>query len=406
MATKQKLVTFPVVSFRHLETPYVSEGLKDYFAVVDITQLPDLSGWRKINVRDPKMRGSVPTAIRDGLANNPDLFLYMNRGLVIAAEDVVFDNKTNQIHVTLSNPNLHGLLDGGHSYNIMMDSLADIEPKSVYVKIEILTGFDREEIRDVVDARNTSNQVKDESLMNLEGAFDPIKRALKHEDYASSIAYKEYEVDSDGNPLPIDIRHVISILYCFDKDHFGASNHPTAAYTSKASVLKHFASEGAKQSFEKIYPLSPELLTLYDYIYEKLPKKYSEARALTGEVSHGNFGNLTGVTSFSYKEELPFSGRASEYNIPKGFIYPILAAFRVFLIEQDGVLAWDPSIDPFELMDGELGKTLATTLSNYALDHKNPNKTGKDIKYWSACYSDADNFYLKHQIAQYKAKKK
>jgi len=32
--------------------------------VVDVRDLPDLSEWRKINVRDPKMTGAVPNRIR------------------------------------------------------------------------------------------------------------------------------------------------------------------------------------------------------------------------------------------------------------------------------------------------------------------------------------------------------
>ena len=45
--------TIPVASFRHLETPLQKQGYRNYFAIVDIHQLPDFNGWRKINVRDP-----------------------------------------------------------------------------------------------------------------------------------------------------------------------------------------------------------------------------------------------------------------------------------------------------------------------------------------------------------------
>src|SRR5438105_264815 len=81
-------VTMPVVSFRHLETPYQRNGYRNYFAVVATKDLPDLSEWRRINVRDPKTKGAVPTAIRDGFLEYPELFLFMNRGLVLSVDSV------------------------------------------------------------------------------------------------------------------------------------------------------------------------------------------------------------------------------------------------------------------------------------------------------------------------------
>jgi hypothetical protein len=179
MSKKSENFSFPAVSFRHLETPFQKQ-YRDYYAVVDCRDLPDLRNWRQINVRDPKLRGAVPSAIREGFRDQPDVFVFMNRGLVIAAENVVYDNKTGKITLTLTKPLLHGVLDGGHSYDIIrMESQGLDAPR--YVKVEFLTGFSGDDITNVVDARNTSNQVKDESLMNLAGKFNDLKDAL-HKD--------------------------------------------------------------------------------------------------------------------------------------------------------------------------------------------------------------------------------
>lgn len=397
---KQTVLQFPVVSFRHLETPHLKQGLKDYYAIVDIKQLPDLSQWRKINVRDPKLRGSVPNAIREGLAEHPDLFLFMNRGLVIAAQDVIFDNKSNLLQLTLSDESLHGLLDGGHSYNIIYDAAKSLEDTR-YVKIEFLTGFDREAITNVVDARNTSNQVKDESLMNLDGKFDVLKNQLSSKQYAKYIAYKEYELGNDNLPLPIDIKHVISILYCFDKTTFGDNNHPINAYSSKGAVLKHFGESDS--AYNKLYSIASDLLRLYDHIHQVLPEKYSSARKTSGDVSHGKFGKLTGVTKLSKPQKLYFTDTLSDYNIPKGFIYAILASFRALLINVDGRWAWPKGVDPFEIFNGDVGTELASTLSEYALQDQNPNKTGKNSTYWASCYKIVETYYLRQRIAMLEA---
>src|SRR2546423_1665542 len=111
-------ISFNVHSFRHLETPFKRQGHKDYYAIVNVNDLPDLSAWRKINVRDPKLTGKVPKAIRQGFKDQ-ELFTFMNRGIVLAVESVSFDQVTSILTITLSNPLLHGLLDGGHTYNIV-----------------------------------------------------------------------------------------------------------------------------------------------------------------------------------------------------------------------------------------------------------------------------------------------
>ena len=59
-------------SLRQIETPFMTtQGYRDYFAVVEIKNLPDLNGWRRINVRDPRLIGIVPNAIRESAQTNP-----------------------------------------------------------------------------------------------------------------------------------------------------------------------------------------------------------------------------------------------------------------------------------------------------------------------------------------------
>src|SRR6185312_4520977 len=132
-------LTFRVVSFRNLEAPphIQKQGYRDYFAIVDIKALPDLAGWRKINVRDPKMTGSVPDAIRESIRGNPDMFAFLNRGIVISVEAAQFDNKTNMLTLSLRDPALHGLLDGGHTYNILMEQRDSLEFPQ-FVRLEVL----------------------------------------------------------------------------------------------------------------------------------------------------------------------------------------------------------------------------------------------------------------------------
>lgn len=379
-------LTFPVVSFRHLETPFNKQGYRDYFAIVEISALPDLTGWRKINVRDPKMTGTVPGAIRASVRENPELFAFMNRGIVLSVESAQFDNKTDELTLGLRDPALHGLLDGGHTYNILLEEREGLEFPQ-FVRLEILEGFRSEEIPNLVDARNTSNQVRDQSLMNLSGEFEKLKKALAKAPYADQIAYKEYEVLPDGEPKPIDVRDIIAILTAFDREHFDQKTHPINAYRSKAACLQHF--QAHRKSYEKIYPLAVDILELYDLIQLNLPDLYNKIRG-------GKFGHLTGVTTYKGKRraQLYFIDKESKYGVPAGFTYPILGGFRALLEEKSGRYVWGKELDPRQMLGNGLGETLADTIGNFALDARNPSKTGKSPLVWQACYQAVRVAYL------------
>jgi hypothetical protein len=385
--------TFPVVSFRNIETPFQKLGYRNYIAVVDVRQLPDFNGWRKINVRDPKLTGSVPKAIRSSVKEYPELFVFLNRGMVLSVESVSFNNQREELTVTLHDTELHGLLDGGHTYNILLEERETLQEPQ-YVKLELLEGFKQEEIPVLVDARNTSNQVRDQSLMNLQGEFEKLKKAVIGETYAQLIAYKEHEVLDDGGTKPIDVREVIAILTCFDRANFDARIHPINAYRSKAACLQHF--QANKADYDKIYSLTSDILELYDHIQLLLPDLYNKVRSKSGEVAGGKFGKLTGVTTYDGKRkaQLLFINEESKYGVPSGFVYPVLGAFRALLEERSGRYVWGKGVDPIQLLKGQLGETLADTIGNFALDARNPSKTGKSPLVWQACYQAAQVAYL------------
>lgn len=391
--TDLKSISFPVISFRHLETPFAKQGYRDYFAVLKISDLPDLVGWRKVNVRDPKLTGSVPAAIRASVKDNPELFMFMNRGIVLSVESISFDQKKSTLTIDLRDPRLHGLLDGGHTYNIIREESDALEFPQ-YVRMEILEGFKPDDITDLVGARNTSNQVRDQSLMNLEGRFDDLRKAIDGAPYADMIAYKEFEVGPDGEPKPIDVRELIAILTVFDRDHFDERVHPINAYRSKSACLDHF--EKFTPSYKKIYPLAQDILELFDTIQLHLPQLYNEVRGTGGEKSGGKFGKLTGVTTYKGKRlaRLPFIGKDTKYGVPGGFVYPMLGAFRALVEEKGGRYVWGKGINQLELLRGALGATLADTIGNFALDARNPSKTGKSPLVWQACYQAGRVTYL------------
>lgn len=235
--------------------------------------------------------------------------------------------------------------------------------------------------------------------MNLGGEFDLLKAALKGAPYFDQIAFKEFEVDQEGNPKPIDVREIVAILTAFDRDYFTDSTHPINSYRVKAACLKHFKDH--QLTFKKIYPLSQELLALFDHIRDQLPLLYNRVRSQTGNVTGGKFGRLTGVTVYEGRksQHLHYIGKVSRYGVPDGFTYPILGAFRALLEEKRGRYVWGKGLDPIRLLEGELGAKLADTIGTFALDAKNPSETGKSPLVWQACYQSAENAYLRAKFA-------
>jgi hypothetical protein len=381
---KPTTFSIPVFSVRRIETPYErARGYRNYVAVVDASHLPDLSDWREINVRDPKSRGRVPNAIRNTFNEKCDEFFFMNRGLVIAAEKVDFKDGGGEkrIDLIMRDPAIHGLLDGGHTYRVVTESaevLPSHEPPR-YLRMEIITGFDRETISDVVEARNTSNQVRDESLANLREEFEPLKEVLRSEPYFEQIAWSEYEELATGKAKPIDVRDIISYLITFDTTSFNSTTQPLIAYKDKRACLRHFQQH--KQHLRKLYPLTPDILKLWDEIHEKWASWYPEGREEEAGI-HGRFLKLTAVVP-NAPETLFFKGTTAKYRMPEAYKYPILSAVRAAIKVQNRGARW--STDPFQLLQ-ETGPQLTTVVGNTVRATNNPNKVGKDVGTWSSCY--------------------
>lgn len=380
------LIKFPVVSFRKLPSPYDESGAKTYMAVVNVKEVPEtLEEWRKINVRDAKTKSAVSRSIRNTLKDDPNSFFFRNRGITLIVNKVEYDNQKDILELEVSDPYLNGLLDGGHTYSVIREYLEGLSEEeladfSAYIKIEIIEGItDVELITNIVEARNTSTQVKEQSLEEHRKSYEAIHAILDAQPYGKNIAYKEYELGEDGKPKDIDIKEVLSYLVCFDVESFDNNKHPIKTYSTKASVIQHFKNNA--DNMEKYIPLLPVILELRDYIYLKLPEAHKDGG--------GKFGALKGVIWTGNKprmekEHLFFLNEDSEYRIPSGFIYPILAAFRNLIQIKDGKCIWkDDPIKFFESLKIEL----ADTVVKQALEFKNPNKLGKDEATWKLCYS-------------------
>ena len=379
------LIKFPVLSLRKIEGPSEGISAKTYIAVVNIKDVPDaLDDWRDLNVRDPKITGGVAQKIESTLQDNPESFFYRNRGMTVIADKVTFDTKTCIVEMEMTDKDQNGLLDGGHTYSVIRNFIGSLPPEkaaeyNAFVKVEILEGVhDHQAVVDIVESRNTSQQVKEQSIQELLKSYETIKEVLADKPYAENIAYKEYELLEDGSKKTLDIKEILSYLYCFDTESFDDKIHPLTAYSRKSGVISHFRDK--RDRMEKYIPLLPQILELRDLIYYELPDAYNS--------QGGKFGMLTGIIkvdegSRREKIKLPFTGYQSSFHIPSGFIYPILAAFRNLITVKDGKCSW--KVDPIKFFQ-QLKVDLAVKVGDQAKEFRNPNKLGKDVATWNLCY--------------------
>jgi len=288
------------------------------------------------------------------------------------------------VSLELADPTRHGLLDGGHTYRVLQNFIHSANPDELKdinacVRLEVIEGIENlDDAVEIVLARNTSAQVKSESLEELNQHFEEIKQVIKDMPYADRIAYKEYEIDENtGEAKDIDIKEILSYLVCFDVDHFDQEHHPIMAYSQKSNVIEHF--KNYRTTLMKYVPLIPRILELRDVIYRDLPEAYNNAG--------GKFGGLTGVVQINNRpkmsnEELAFISGEAHYRIPSAFIYPVLAAFRNLVKVDENNAVWKD--DPVAVF-GSLSGVLAKTVGEQAKEMRNPTKLGKDQATWKLC---------------------
>jgi hypothetical protein len=386
---------FEVQSFREVPNPF--SGKKDagdvgdtkmFFMIVDIQKLPEQIS-TKTNPREQNMNTNVAKKIQNSLKDSEfNDFYLLNRGILISAKDVSYDMKKREATIIFENEELHGIVDGGHTYRAIIENREEVIEQQ-YVKIEVLTGIENMFER-LAGARNTSVQVKDKSLAELENKFDIIKDGISKEPYSDNIAYRENE---DKNIL---IDDVLSILNMFDISRYDGAQNPVSSYSSKSSCIKNYLEHFKKYEntpnnpYNKMKPIMGTIFRLFDKLEKEIGTYYQIS------VKEGRYGRTKGVESSNGKRE--FHAMISEdridYKSPKSFLYPVLAAFRALVVEDMG--SYKFVIDPEIVMDQVGPELVRLTVERCRTLGNNPNAVGKDSNHWSQLFDKVDLYRLKN----------
>lgn len=333
------------------------------------------------NPREQNLNTNVAKKIKDSLLNTSTLDFYLlNRGILLSAKEVRFNNYSNELTIVFSDPEVHGNVDGGHTYRTILNYRDSLDLDQQFVKIEILTGVE-DIFQSLAAARNTSVQVQDKSIAELEGRFGIIKNVLKDQPYMDRVYFKE---NDSGD---IDVADLLSILMMFNIARFrDRETFPTISYSGKKRCIdlyiqdhKEFG-EPDQNPYVKMKNIMPDIFRLYDTI-EKNMNNYYRAKN-----PGGRYGATKGVITPKPGMELKskFMCKPMDVQSPNGFIYPILGAFRALVTEEDGLYTWKKN--PFAVLDKVGPELVESTVSMSRSLGNNPQSTGKDANLWKTLY--------------------
>lgn len=367
-------------NFRKFDDPLGNESSRKYIFYVRTCDVPDGIPMAT-NPRDQKLTSSVANAITESLLSNDGLFHLKNRGIILSAKKVRYDNRLQEVTIEFDDESCHGNIDGGHTYKILLENKDKILDQ--YVQFEVMTGVEGM-IADLAEARNTSVAVDAKSMAELREKFDPIKESLEGMPFFERISFKQNQItrDVDTNKAlkMIDARDVVSIICMFNIDKYSSSEHPTKAYSGKQAMLNEYLEN--PEQYRKFVNVIPDIFDLYEAIETEFAIAYNVNGRMYGRKSYSGYkeGNPVGKSKFCQSDIC--------YKIPDGLLYPILAAFRTLLVYDNNTnkYKWMDNKNPIDVWNkNKVGLTKSVMDLAGSLGDK-PTVFGKDPSLWNYAY--------------------
>jgi AIPR protein len=334
------------------------------------------------NVRPPKENHPFK-AMMETVEDSPELFHLKNRGITYICERFQYDNKLKRLTVNVpiiprsrqddDDAARFGIADGGHTFRVVEDAVENLtllkatpgwsEP---HVRVHFLAGNpDALSIEDVVEALNTSTQVKTFTLEEYRGKFEALKTALQSSGFdISQVAFRENEEKE------WQVTEIIQRLACFLKDRWRITP-PSSMYRAKDKALQLFLADQGGE-FSKLYPVARDVITLPEFIQSSL-SEYVEGRRL---------GNVRGVKKQRKQFRREGTDYLSWYRIDGAILLPMAAAFRSLLGLRDNVFCW--KISPYDVF-AKCAQDLYDVMLGRIRRVKSATQLAFDKEYWISC---------------------
>jgi hypothetical protein len=364
-----------------------NDGIAIHHAYIPVTEfkrelIPD-----DVNPRShEEMSGRVPKAIETSVATNPEDFHLLNRGILVLAQSCAYDNSTKMLEITIDSPADGGIADGGTTDrvlarmldpNILKNQKMSAEEMirnlgAAYVHIEVISGAFGNKLVALAGARNTSNQVKEFALDNLDHKFDWLKEVIENSQLAGRVRYRE------NDPEPVDVRTVLAILTMFHPKWDSEQKEPVVAYSGKGGILSYFRDDEWLPGYLQLKPIVVEILELFDYVHEHFQEQYISFNRAVKD-SGAKFGKRREVGK---GKVLQLTNTEVGYSVPDGWLYPVVASLRMLVdFSNPNAASW--KLDPFSYFN-EYGYELVGDVMEQSANYGyNPQTVGKSRPVWS-----------------------
>jgi len=334
----------------------------------------------------------------------PGSFDLMNLGITILADDVKMVEK-KVFDVSIRDED--GIVNGAHTVKIIEKCIQDgsVHP-SQHVEVKIITGVEKTGIddlkADIAKGQNTGIMVKEQSIYDTQGIFQPLRDIVSQTTWGDRIAWKESDVGE------YDVRDLICVMEALNVVDFpnDSGNHPIQAYEKWSGPLKKYADDFRKhenhpsrRKYAALEPLLLDMLDLYDRIRHDFRDVYNE------NVGSGA-GRMRIVEEAPLRLEVfdfPFSNQdPQKYRLTKGATYPIFAAFRNF-IEYDAEKNQAKWIGGYNKVKGvwkdaapELVRETSAATKEVG---RTPDVIGKSRAHWANLHRSLENRLLRLKLA-------
>jgi hypothetical protein len=341
-------------------------------------------------VRPPDRNKTAYKAMTKTVEEDPSSFHVHNRGITYFCEKFQYDNSKNLLTVSvpaltnggddLDNDRKFGIGDGGHTFGVIEDTigraaeLTNSDPEWVepFVRVHFIAGYKNSDvsIEEVVEALNTSAQVKQVSLDEYANKFDELKKALTDSGFdINQVAFRENENKEWA------VEEIIQRMACFLKERW-TETHPASMCKSKSKALELFTNDATRPEFRKLYSVIKDVITLPEYIQSLL----SEGDV----VPRRSFSNLRAVKVLPKKWVRPGTTFTTEHRLDLGATLPMAAAFRELLRIKGKADRYEWRFSPHEVFK-ECAKPLYSVLTTRLLKVRTASQLGSDMEYWGNC---------------------
>lgn len=390
----------------------------------------------KANPREAE-ENRVTRDIQATLQTEEELFTFMNKGLLIMANDME-ELDRGRWQLFIKNPKIEGLCDGGHTtfatarhlikticgdeavdglrdwqdlsevwhqYSDALletgeDGIVKLDKFKFRIPIEIQCPGTSEnallqwgtKAQQVNNARNANVSLPAEAKANQKGFFSYISKVTDPV-LQENIEWKS---GTKGHISPRELCVLALIPASLISEDHGVKINPPTLYASKATALQWFTElckKGSKLMEDGTYELEDKLLKSAFKLGVGLTKIFDDLQAAFPELYNNAGGKFGRVGCVDFREgkkpwKTKFYQRDLNYKYPEAFLIPLMWSLKELMFVEDDEVKWkvdDINVFLKENMQSIFDKLIYPSVSGDEVNF-NPQTYGKaQVSYNNAC---------------------